>query len=489
MQTEPCFALPLCVSLAIIMPGALSAPALAGDRLGPELVQSAGFEDATFRGCPNPCATSCGMALGAWGPGAGIVVDLIKNTGCAGPVNPTGGQFFVSLQGSVCCNGCDNNGWVDQDVPLTLGTTYMFEMDTFIDEYDRLEVSVGGSTAVFEVSTGVPSYTWIRVSAEFVCANDTAPLVLRSTALGDHPDCLEASYASIDNISLRAVTAVPDLDGDGVPNASDNCPATANPDQADCDSDGEGDACDGGLGNDFVLNGSFAENAPTGAWCGTWCESSCAIPHWNNHHVDWTNGGAGDQLEDPGMVSLNGCQLGAINQDVSTVPGTAYVLLARWSPCGNGFTTTMTVSAAGQFASVSGSCAWPPSWSVLEMAFTATDVATNISLESNNWSDQGVFLDWVAVREHIPSTDCDANGAADYCDIADGSPDTDGDWRLDACEQAWGDLDLDGNVDDADMARLFKLWGGPGPLGDLDGNGEVEARDMTLLLTHWGPVV
>jgi predicted dienelactone hydrolase len=33
-------------------------------------------------------------------------------------------------------------------------------------------------------------------------------------------------------------------DGDGVPDAADNCPATANPDQADADSDGTGDACD-----------------------------------------------------------------------------------------------------------------------------------------------------------------------------------------------------------------------------------------------------
>lgn len=35
-----------------------------------------------------------------------------------------------------------------------------------------------------------------------------------------------------------------DVDGDGVPNASDNCPSIANPDQADSDHDGIGDACD-----------------------------------------------------------------------------------------------------------------------------------------------------------------------------------------------------------------------------------------------------
>jgi hypothetical protein len=39
-------------------------------------------------------------------------------------------------------------------------------------------------------------------------------------------------------------TLAPDGDGDGAPNASDNCPLVANADQADADGDGTGDACD-----------------------------------------------------------------------------------------------------------------------------------------------------------------------------------------------------------------------------------------------------
>jgi hypothetical protein len=38
--------------------------------------------------------------------------------------------------------------------------------------------------------------------------------------------------------------ALPDGDGDGVPDASDNCPAVANPSQSDADADGIGDACE-----------------------------------------------------------------------------------------------------------------------------------------------------------------------------------------------------------------------------------------------------
>lgn len=40
---------------------------------------------------------------------------------------------------------------------------------------------------------------------------------------------------------------VTDADGDGVPDGSDNCPATPNPDQRDGDGDGLGDACDATL--------------------------------------------------------------------------------------------------------------------------------------------------------------------------------------------------------------------------------------------------
>src|SRR5919201_3236883 len=44
---------------------------------------------------------------------------------------------------------------------------------------------------------------------------------------------------------LNWTAALPgDVDGDGVPNSSDNCPTVANPDQADSDRDGTGDVCD-----------------------------------------------------------------------------------------------------------------------------------------------------------------------------------------------------------------------------------------------------
>ncbi len=51
-----------------------------------------------------------------------------------------------------------------------------------------------------------------------------------------------------------------DGDGDGVPSAQDNCPDVSNPDQADLDGDGIGDACDDDVDGDSVTND--ADNCP-----------------------------------------------------------------------------------------------------------------------------------------------------------------------------------------------------------------------------------
>ena len=45
-----------------------------------------------------------------------------------------------------------------------------------------------------------------------------------------------------------------DIDGDGILNASDNCPNVANADQKDTNGDGEGDVCDDDIDGDGILN-------------------------------------------------------------------------------------------------------------------------------------------------------------------------------------------------------------------------------------------
>jgi len=64
-----------------------------------------------------------------------------------------------------------------------------------------------------------------------------------------------------------------DADGDGIPDASDNCPLVANPSQADCDANGVGDACQssvtratgnmGAIGFGVTTSGTLAGVAPS----------------------------------------------------------------------------------------------------------------------------------------------------------------------------------------------------------------------------------
>ena len=56
-----------------------------------------------------------------------------------------------------------------------------------------------------------------------------------------------------------------DVDGDGVGDSDDNCPSASNPDQADSDGDGTGDVCDGADDTDSDGDGAIdsADNCPT----------------------------------------------------------------------------------------------------------------------------------------------------------------------------------------------------------------------------------
>src|SRR5690606_22449686 len=61
-------------------------------------------------------------------------------------------------------------------------------------------------------------------------------------------------------------TILPDDDGDGIVNGTDNCPTTSNPGQGDFDEDGAGDACDADDDNDGVDDGDDAFPLDPGEW-------------------------------------------------------------------------------------------------------------------------------------------------------------------------------------------------------------------------------
>ncbi|MDD9889533.1 MAG: thrombospondin type 3 repeat-containing protein [Gammaproteobacteria bacterium] len=109
----------------------------------------------------------------------------------------------------------------------------------------------------------------------------------------------------------------PDIDGDGVEDSADNCPVTVNPDQADLDGDGIGDACDPDIDGDGVANedDAFPEDPDEttdsdGDGVG---DNSDAFPDNPDEWADDNGNGIGDNLDGEIAAAIASCADGARN--------------------------------------------------------------------------------------------------------------------------------------------------------------------------------
>ena len=80
-------------------------------------------------------------------------------------------------------------------------------------------------------------------------------------------------------------------------------------------------------------------------------------------------------------------------------------------------------------------------------------------------------------------SDCDQDGVADRCQIAQSGGDANGDGILDACEGIIGDFNGDGLVNGADLGVLLGGWATGA--GDLNADGTTDGADLGVLLGNW----
>ncbi|MEE2907996.1 MAG: M12 family metallo-peptidase [Planctomycetota bacterium] len=130
-------------------------------------------------------------------------------------------------------------------------------------------------------------------------------------------------------------------------------------------------------------------------------------------------------------------------------------------------------------------------YGVLLARLTAFDLNSTISLEAlvqgrdsadNTWQDSVSYTFTYEATE-----DCNSNGVADNCDIANGtSEDTDGNGVPDECDSTCpGDADGDGDSDVDDILLALSNFGGSGD-GDMDNDGDVDVDDLLQILSYFG---
>jgi hypothetical protein len=163
---------------------------------------------------------------------------------------------------------------------------------------------------------------------------------------------LYQSVVTMTRVCQLESCAVCDSDGDQVPNLSDNCPDTINPDQADCDGNGIGDACQSGFSDcnadgipDYCSSGDCNSDGIRDA-----CEVAAGAPDINHNGIPDYCECIADLYVD-GVV--NGVDLGALlaywgpttsstasqrtdlNRDGAVDGIDLGYLLSRWGPCTN----------------------------------------------------------------------------------------------------------------------------------------------------------
>ncbi len=245
-------------------------------------------------------------------------------------------------------------------------------------------------------------------------------------------------------LAFAAPVMAQDGDGDGVPDASDNCPQVSNPTQADCDSDGVGDACQstvtfatgnmGMIGAGVTTIGGLVGAAPS-AWPVTVMVRAVGDFGDSTQFATFRLAGA--------TISETLFQTGATSCPATPNVAVFVIPAKQWN--------TLVATSAGWYmvATIHGNAFVDPMQCTSPFCQVTATINTLPDCNANGTHDYCDIAQGIAV-------DCDGNGIPDSCDIASGAPDCDANGTFDACDIALNpslDCNTNGILDVCDLAN------------------------------------
>jgi hypothetical protein len=168
-----------------------------------------------------------------------LVISFCGITGCENPLDPT-----LCIPCGDFAPDCGNLG---------CATCYSQVIDYETGEFSTRTEYENGSYAVMTIQDDTAVTTFYRSTGE-VCYSYSSDQAGKVTYTIDGKNytmidedtwtCPDGSTWERDPACDTDTCSTDDCDNDGIKNDDDNCPGTPNPDQADTDGNGVGDACD-----------------------------------------------------------------------------------------------------------------------------------------------------------------------------------------------------------------------------------------------------
>lgn len=240
-------------------------------------------------------------------------IYFTKGTGCSSYVGFIGGRQNITL-----ADGCSTGNTI-HEIGHAIGFWHEHtrsDRDQYVDIlWENIESGKEHNFEKYDVNwsgiDGTPTldFNSIMMYSSYSFSSNGKPTITRkdgSTFNVQRNGLSDGDLYTINEIMYPDPDAPVDTDGDGVPDETDNCINTANPDQSDKDGDGDGDACDSVDNRDN--DGDGINNTEDE------CPDTAGVAEYNGCPIPDTDGdGIKDNVDEcpneAGVPELNGCPI------------------------------------------------------------------------------------------------------------------------------------------------------------------------------------